>query len=69
MSLRRKLGVIALVYLIEGYPMGVFLDVWSVYFRLHGVSLALIGLISGLRLAWSAKVLWSPLVDRCGLPG
>jgi PAT family beta-lactamase induction signal transducer AmpG len=66
LSLRRKLGVIAFVYLIEGYPMGVFQDVWSVYFRLHGVSLALIGLISGLRLAWSAKVLWSPLIDRFG---
>jgi PAT family beta-lactamase induction signal transducer AmpG len=65
-SFRRKLGVIAFVYLIEGYPMGVFQDVWSVYFRLHGVSLALIGLISGLRLAWSAKVLWSPLIDRFG---
>jgi hypothetical protein len=33
--------VIALVYLIEGYPMGVFQDVWSVYFRLHDVSLAI----------------------------
>jgi PAT family beta-lactamase induction signal transducer AmpG len=65
-SFRRKLGVIALVYLIEGYPMGVFQDVWSVYFRLHDVSLAIIGLISGLRLAWSAKVLWSPLIDRFG---
>lgn len=66
MSVRRKLGVIALVYLIEGYPMGIFQDVWGVYFRLHGVSLAAIGLISGLRLAWSAKVLWSPLIDRFG---
>jgi PAT family beta-lactamase induction signal transducer AmpG len=66
LSLRRKLGVIAFVYLIEGYPMGVFQDVWGVYFRTHEVSLALIGLISGLRLAWSAKVLWSPLIDRFG---
>lgn len=46
--------------------MGIFQDVWGVYFRLHGVSLTLIGLVSGLRLAWSAKVLWSPLVDRFG---
>ncbi|MEN8183731.1 MAG: MFS transporter, partial [Myxococcota bacterium] len=66
MPLRRKLAVIAVVYLIEGYPMGIFADVWGVYFRLHGVSLAVIGMISGLRLAWSAKVLWSPLIDRFG---
>ncbi len=46
--------------------MGVFRDVWPVYFRDHGVSLATIGAVSGLYLAWSLKVLWSPLVDRFG---
>jgi PAT family beta-lactamase induction signal transducer AmpG len=64
--LRRTLAVVALVYLIEGYPMGIFDRVWSVYFRRHDVSLAAIGFVSGLRFAWSAKVLWSPLVDRYG---
>jgi PAT family beta-lactamase induction signal transducer AmpG len=66
LSLRGKLGVIALVYLIEGYPMGVFRDVWPVYFRDHGVSLSTIGAISGLYLAWALKVTWSPLIDRYG---
>jgi PAT family beta-lactamase induction signal transducer AmpG len=66
MGLRGKLGVIALVYVIEGYPMGVFRDVWPVYFRTHGVPLATIGALSGLSLAWSLKALWSPLVDRFG---
>jgi PAT family beta-lactamase induction signal transducer AmpG len=37
-----------------------------VYFRDHGVSLGTIGYVSGLYLAWSLKVLWSPLVDRFG---
>lgn len=66
MSLRRTLGVIALVYVVEGWPMGVFRDVWPVYFRDHGVSLQTIGYVSGLYIAWSLKVLWSPLVDRFG---
>jgi PAT family beta-lactamase induction signal transducer AmpG len=63
---RRKLSIIALVYVIEGFPMGVYADVWPVFFRRHGVSLTEIGLLSGLSIAWSAKVLWSPLIDRFG---
>jgi PAT family beta-lactamase induction signal transducer AmpG len=65
-SLRRKLWIIALVYVIEGFPMGVYLDVWPVYFRRQGVSLTEIGWLAGLSALWSAKVLWSPLVDRYG---
>lgn len=66
MFLGRKSWIVVLVYVIEGFPMGVYADVWPVYFRREGVSLAEIGLLSGLSLAWSAKVLWSPLVDRYG---
>jgi PAT family beta-lactamase induction signal transducer AmpG len=44
----------------------VYADVWPVYFRRQGVSLAEIGWLAGLSVAWSAKVLWSPLVDRLG---
>ncbi len=66
MNLRRKLSIIAWVYVIEGFPMGLYADIWPVYFRRQGVSLAEIGLLSGLSIAWSAKVLWSPLVDRFG---
>jgi len=65
-SLRRKLSIIALVYVIEGFPMGVYAGVWPVFLRRHDVSLAEIGLLAGLSIAWSAKVLWSPLVDRFG---
>jgi PAT family beta-lactamase induction signal transducer AmpG len=65
-SLRRKLWIIALLYVIEGFPMGVYRDVWPVYFRREEMSLAGIGLLNGLILFWSAKVLWSPLVDRFG---
>jgi len=46
--------------------MAIFRDVWTVYLRESGVSLAAIGAITGLSAAWSVKVLWSPLVDRFG---
>jgi PAT family beta-lactamase induction signal transducer AmpG len=59
-------STIAGVYVVEGFPMGIFRDVWPVYFRDHGISLATIGAVSGLYLAWSIKPLWSPLVDRFG---
>jgi PAT family beta-lactamase induction signal transducer AmpG len=65
-TLRRKLSVIALVYVIEGFPMGVYADVWPVFFRRQGMSLTEIGWLAGLSMAWSLKVLWSPLVDRYG---
>jgi PAT family beta-lactamase induction signal transducer AmpG len=64
--LGRKLAIVFLLYVIEGFPMGVFRDLWPVHFRREGMSLVDIGLVSGLTAAWSAKVLWSPLVDRFG---
>lgn len=64
MSLRRKLAVVAAVYVVEGFPMGVFGDLWPVYWVDAGLSDAAIGALSGLGLAWSAKALWSPLVGR-----
>ncbi|MDH5567189.1 MAG: MFS transporter [Myxococcales bacterium] len=67
MTLARKLSVIAVVYVIEGFPMGVH-DLWPVFLRRHGVSRTEIGLLSALSLAWSFKVFWSPLVDRFGEP-
>ena len=66
MSLRRKLAIIALVYVIEGFPMGVFRDVVPIYLRRHDVSLTSIGLLEVLSFAWFLKVIWSPLVDRIG---
>ena len=37
-----------------------------VYLRVHGVSLAAIGVFSSLTLPWTLKPLWAPLVDRFG---
>src|SRR5262249_37516489 len=53
---------------IEGFPMGVFVDVVPVFLRVHDVSNTAIGLVSGLSWAWSLKMFWSPLVDRYGDP-
>lgn len=66
MELRRKLALIAGVYLIEGFPAALFNDVWPVYLREHGVSREAIGAVAGLSAAWALKVLWSPWVDRFG---
>ena len=66
MSLRRKLAIIALVYVIEGFPMGVWLDLFPVYLRREDVSLTALGFLNVFSFAWVFKFLWSPLVDRFG---
>jgi PAT family beta-lactamase induction signal transducer AmpG len=65
-SLRRKLAIVALLYVIEGFPMGVYADVWPVALRRYGIDLTQIGLFTGLYMAWSVKFFWSPFVDRYG---
>ncbi len=66
MTLRRKLTWVAILYFAEGMPFGVVKEVLPVYFRVHGVSLTEIGLVSLLGMPWTLKVFWSPLVDRFG---
>lgn len=63
---RRKLGVVALLYFIEGSPVSVLWEVLPVYLRLQGLSLRAIGGLRLLELPFSLKVLWSPLVQRYG---
>ncbi len=57
---------VTVLYFAEGFPYGVFREVWSVYFRAAGVSLKEIGLMDLLGLPWTIKPLWAPLVDRYG---
>ena len=42
---KRKLFWVALLYFSEGLPLGVFFDIFPVYFRQQGVNLADIGLL------------------------
>lgn len=62
-AFKRKLFWVALLYFSEGLPLGVFFDIFPVYFRQQGVNLADIGLLSLLGLAWTVKFLWAPAVD------
>ena len=57
---------VAVLYFAQGFPFGVFREVWAVFFRAHGVSLREIGMMELLGLPWIAKPLWAPLVDRYG---
>ncbi|MCJ7754573.1 MAG: MFS transporter [Thermoanaerobaculales bacterium] len=66
MTKRKVLFWIAVLYFAEGLPFGIAYDVWPVFFRVHGVSLREIGLMSLLSLPWTWKLLWAPLVDRWG---
>src|SRR5687767_13592524 len=63
---KNKLGVVALLYFIQGAPAAILWEVLPVYFRLHGVSLRAIGGLRLLELPYSLKVIWSPLVHRFG---
>jgi MFS transporter, PAT family, beta-lactamase induction signal transducer AmpG len=63
---RQKLGVVALLYFVQGAPAAILWEVLPVYFRLHGVSLRAIGGLRLLELPYSLKVFWSPLVHRYG---
>lgn len=57
---------VAVLYFAQGFPFGVFREVWGVFFRSRGVSLTEIGMMELLGLPWVAKPLWAPLVDRYG---
>ena len=58
-----KLFWVGLLYFAEGYPLGVFYEIFPVYFRQQGVELRQIGVLSLLGLAWTLKFLWAPAID------
>jgi len=62
--LRSKFFWVALLYFSEGFPLGVFYELFPVWFRQQGVELKDIGLISLLGLAWTVKFLWAPAIDH-----
>lgn len=61
--LRNKLFWVGILYFAEGFPLGVFYEIFPVYFRQQGVELKQIGVLSLLGLAWTLKFLWAPAVD------
>ncbi|MFN8640655.1 MAG: MFS transporter [Candidatus Binatia bacterium] len=66
MTVRWKLGWVAVLSFVEGLPSSVVKDVVPVYLRTSGVDLTAIGLYSLVGLPWPLKFLWSPLIDRYG---
>ncbi|MEO7403157.1 MAG: MFS transporter [Burkholderiales bacterium] len=61
---RSKLFWVAVLYFSSGFPLGVFYEMFPVYFRQAGVDLRAIGVISLLGLAWTLKFLWAPAIDH-----
>jgi MFS transporter, PAT family, beta-lactamase induction signal transducer AmpG len=61
--LSNKLFWVGLLYFAEGFPLGVFYEIFPVYFRQQGVELRQIGVLSLLGLAWTLKFLWAPAID------
>jgi PAT family beta-lactamase induction signal transducer AmpG len=62
--LKSKLFWVGVLYFAEGFPLGIFYDVFPVYFRQQGIELKQIGLLSLLGLGWTLKFLWAPAVDH-----
>ena len=62
--MRSKLFWVAILYFSEGFPLGIFYDIFPVWFRQQGVELRSIGVISLLGLAWTLKFLWAPAIDH-----
>jgi MFS transporter, PAT family, beta-lactamase induction signal transducer AmpG len=65
-SSARKLPVLLALYFAQGLPFGFQATALPAYLRAGGVSLVGVGFAGALSLAWAAKALWAPLVDRFG---
>lgn len=66
MKINKKLIIVSLLYFAEGFPFGIIEQTFPVYFRIHGMSLVHIGLLSLLSLPYALKFMWAPAVDFLG---
>jgi len=62
--LKSKMFWVGILYFAEGFPLGIFYDLFPVHFRQQGIELSQIGFLSLLGLAWTLKFLWAPAVDH-----
>jgi PAT family beta-lactamase induction signal transducer AmpG len=51
-KLNKKLLLVSLLYFAEGFPFGIIEQTLPVYFRIHGMSLVHVGLLSLLSLPY-----------------
>ena len=66
MKLNQKLFLVSLLYFAEGFPFGIIEQTLPIYFRIHGMSLANLGLLSLVSLPYALKFIWAPAVDFIG---
>ena len=66
MRLNRKLIIVSLLYFAEGFPYGIIEQAFPVYFRINGMALEHVGLLSVVSLPYALKFLWAPAVDFLG---
>lgn len=62
--LKQPLFWVGILYFSQGFPLGIFYDIFPVHFRQQGVDLREIGFLSLLGLAWTIKFLWAPAIDH-----
>ncbi|MFQ5580345.1 MAG: MFS transporter [Nitrospiria bacterium] len=61
--LKSKMFWVGILYFSEGFPLGVFYDLFPVHFRQEKIELWKIGFMSLLGLSWTLKFLWAPAID------
>ncbi len=61
-----KLIIVSALYFAEGFPYGLIEQTFPIYFRVHGMSLVYLGLLSFLTLPYALKFFWAPAVDFLG---
>lgn len=66
MKLNRKILLVSLLYFAEGFPFGLIEQTLPVYFRIEGMSLVDLGLLSLVSIPYALKFLWAPAVDFVG---
>jgi PAT family beta-lactamase induction signal transducer AmpG len=62
--LRSKFFWVGVLYFAQGFPAGIFYEIFPVHFRSEGSSLTDIGFLSLLGLAWTLKFLWAPAITH-----
>jgi MFS transporter, PAT family, beta-lactamase induction signal transducer AmpG len=66
MKLDKKILLVSFLYFAEGFPFGIIEQALPIYFRIHGMSLVDLGLLSLLSVPYAIKFLWAPAVDFLG---
>lgn len=64
-----RLLAVALLSFSSGLPLGLVWIAIPTWLKQAGVDIRVVGLLTLAQAPWSFKVLWSPLMDRFGVPG